>query len=192
MTPFIVVYGRPRGTRTRNTQFWRLVLYQLNYWPVFFIKKAWQIPILPGSFPPSTFSVYGLNFWVRNVTRCTPVAIFTKQFMCHRHWILYNNPFQVQNCLSFIRLKIRLISIGQLKTLLLLHPQPINLLVSKMSYRILILKSVSHLDAFSGYLFQTWLPSYATGVTTGTLEVCPSRSSRTKDRSSQYSNAYSG
>ena len=42
------------------------------------IKKAWQVPILPGGFPPSTFSVYGLNFWVRNGTRCTPAAILTK------------------------------------------------------------------------------------------------------------------
>ena len=42
------------------------------------IKKAWQVPILPGGFPPSTFSVYGLNFQVRNVSGCTPVALLTK------------------------------------------------------------------------------------------------------------------
>ena len=45
-------------------------------------KKTWQLPILPEGCPPSTFSVYGLNFQVRNVTGCTSVAIVTK---------LYNN-----------------------------------------------------------------------------------------------------
>ena len=51
----------------------------------------------------------------------------------------------------------------------------------------LVLRQVSRLDAFSGYPFHTQLPCDATGVTTGTPEVCPSRSSRTKDRSSQVS-----
>jgi hypothetical protein len=45
----------------------------------------------------------------------------------------------------------------------------------------LILEQVSHLDAFSGYLFLAWLPSRATGMTTGQLEASPSRSSRTRD-----------
>ena len=48
---------------------------------------------------------------------------------------------------------------------------------------ILILWSASRLDAFSGYPFQTWLPGDASGKTTGTPGVCPSRSSRTRDRS---------
>ena len=45
--------------------------------------------------------------------------------------------------------------------------------------RILILRWASHLDAFSGYPFRTWLPGGAAGATTGTPEVRPSRSSRT-------------
>ncbi len=60
---------------------------------------------------------------------------------------------------NLIRISIRLISTGQLKNLRSLHPQPINLLVSKVTYdlksRVFILKLVSHLDAFSGYPFQT-------------------------------------
>ena len=44
----------------------------------------------------------------------------------------------------------------------------------------LILGGASRLDAFSGYPFRTWLPSDATGVTTGSPEVRPTRSSRTK------------
>jgi hypothetical protein len=53
--------------------------------------------------------------------------------------------------------------------------------------RNLVLEGASRLDAFSGYPFQTWLPCYATGVTTGVPEVCPSWSSRTKDSFPQVS-----
>ena len=45
----------------------------------------------------------------------------------------------------------------------------------------LIFRRVSHLDAFSAYLFRAWLPSGAAGTTTGTPEARPSRSSRTRD-----------
>ena len=51
----------------------------------------------------------------------------------------------------------------------------------------LVLRGVSRLDAFSGYPVRTWLPSDATGVTTGTPAVRPSRSSRTRDGASQVS-----
>jgi len=54
----------------------------------------------------------------------------------------------------------------------------------------LVSRWVSRLDAFSGYPVRTWLPCYAAGATTGPLEVRPSRSSRTKDRSSQFSYTY--
>jgi len=59
-----------------------------------------------------------------------------------------------------------------------LHLPPINLVVSQGSYPVspvgdLILGRASHLDAFSGYPFQTWLPSDAPGGTAGTPEVCP-------------------
>ena len=58
-----------------------ILLFVYNFFQK--IKKAWQVPILPGGFPPSTFSVYGLNFWVRNGTRCTPAAILTKLCVYH-------------------------------------------------------------------------------------------------------------
>ena len=45
----------------------------------------------------------------------------------------------------------------------------------------LILKRVSRLDAFSGYLFRRSPTSHAPGGTTGTRELRPSRSSRTRD-----------
>ena len=87
----------------------------------------------------------------------------------------------------------RLISIGQLHTLPCFHLRPIYdiVYVEPYSFRMrdLILGGVSRLDAFSVYLVHTWLPSYALGSTTGAPEVCPSRSSRTKDSSLQISYA---
>jgi len=53
--------------------------------------------------------------------------------------------------------------------------------------RDLVLRLVSRLDAFSGYPFRTWPPGHAAGATTGSPEVRPSRSSRTRDGSSQVS-----
>ena len=87
------------------------------------------------------------------------------------------------------------ISIGQLHALLRFHLRPIYLLVWKGSYQLkavgyLILRCASRLDAFSVYHIHTQLPSCALGRTTGAPEVCPSRSSRTKDSSSQISCAH--
>ena len=55
----------------------------------------------------------------------------------------------------------------------------------------LILGRASRLYAFSGYHNRTSLPSRAIGMTTGTQEVRPSRSSRTKDSPPQISYAHS-
>ena len=52
---------------------------------------------------------------------------------------------------------------------------------------VLVSRGVSRLDAFSGYPDRTELPCTAAGATTGPPEVRPSRSSRTRDRSSQNS-----
>ena len=54
----------------------------------------------------------------------------------------------------------------------------------------LILGKVSRLYAFSAYPDRSSLPSYATGVTTGTQELRPPRSSRTKGRPPQISYAH--
>ena len=92
-------------------------------------------------------------------------------------------------------LSVRPISTSQLNALLHLHLRPINVIVSHGSYLKggnLFLWGASHLDAFSAYPVHTWLPSYALGRTTGAPEVCPSRSSRTKNSSTQISNAHSG
>ena len=90
----------------------------------------------------------------------------------------------------------RPISNSQLRTLLHFHLCPIYLVVFKGSYFFrmgyLILRGASRLDAFSVYPFPTWLPGREPGGSTGTPEVSPSRSSRTKDSSSQISYAHAG
>ena len=84
----------------------------------------------------------------------------------------------------------RAIRTARLSELPHLHLRPIDVVVYHGPRRDLVLRSVSRLDAFSGYPFRTWLPGDATGVTTGSPEVRPSRSSRTRDSSSQVSNTH--
>ena len=91
----------------------------------------------------------------------------------------------------------RPISTGQLHTLRCFHFRPINPVVwlgalTHDGVGDLILERASRLDAFSGYPFRTWLTSRAPGGTTGTPEVRPSRSSRTRDSLPQVSCARGG
>ena len=97
--------------------------------------------------------------------------------------------------LPFVHLSwssVRPISNSQLRALLLFHLCPIYLVVFKGSHGYLILRGASRLDAFSVYPFRTWLPGCAIDMTTGAPAVRPSRSSRTKDSSSQISSARAG
>ncbi len=85
----------------------------------------------------------------------------------------------------------RAIRTARLKGLPLLYLRPIDVVVFHGPRRDLVSRLVSRLDAFSGYPFRTWPPGRATGVTTGSPEVRPSRSSRTRERSSQVSYTHS-
>ena len=106
------------------------------------------------------------------------------------------------NFLSYLSLTItfwlspRPISNSQLHALLHFHLCPIYLVVFKGSYYLrmgyLILRGASRLDAFSVYPVPTWLLGHEPGGSTDTPEVSPSRSSRTKDSSSQISYAHAG
>ena len=97
---------------------------------------------------------------------------------------------------AFSRLSPRPISNSQLHVLPHFHLCPIYLVVFKGVYFIrmgyLILRGASRLDAFSVYPFRTWLPGHGFGKPTGPPAVRPSRSSRTKDSSSQISCAHAG
>jgi hypothetical protein len=94
------------------------------------------------------------------------------------------------------RAKTSTVSTGALHTLLRFHVPPIKLVVFQRSYLFpvggLILRPVSRLDAFSGSPLLRSLLGCATGVTTDTRALSPSRSSRTRDRSSQTPSAHSG
>src|SRR6266852_6832558 len=88
----------------------------------------------------------------------------------------------------------RPISTGQLHALLRFHLPPIKVVVFDWpSYAAvaalgdLISRHASRLDAFSGYHCWTSLRSDAPGGTAPSQEVHPSRSSRTRDSSSQVS-----
>ena len=91
----------------------------------------------------------------------------------------------------------RPISTGRLNTSPCVHLRPIYLVVYQGPYPVnpvgdLISKCVSRLDAFSAYRFRRSQTSHAPGGTTGTRELRPSRSSRTRDSSPQISYAYGG
>src|SRR6202007_2173099 len=65
----------------------------------------------------------------------------------------------------------RAISTSKLHASRHFHTWPINVVVYHGSRRSLVLRLVSRLDAFSGYLFHTELPCCAAGATTGPPEV---------------------
>ena len=116
--------------------------------------------------------------------------------------------FPIRKCLHFRLPKIpvcrfphswsspRPISNSQLHALLHFHLCPIYLVLFKGSYFFrmgyLILRLASRLDAFSVYPPRAWLPGRGVGTPTGPPAARPSRSSRTKDSSSQISSACAG
>ena len=136
-------------------------------------KKGWYFRIIP---------MYSIHSKLH-------IEIYTISFN-----ISWNNSSFTYQPASW--LSPRPISDSQLHTLPCFHLCPINLVVFKGSYYFrmgyLILRGASRLDAFSVYPFPTWLLGHALGRTTDTPEVSPSRSSRTKDSSSQISYAHAG
>ena len=88
------------------------------------------------------------------------------------------------------------ISNSQLHVLPHFHLCPIYLVVFKGVYFLrmgyLILRGASRLDAFSVYPFRAWLLGRRLGSLTDAPAARPSRSSRTKDSSSQISYAHAG
>src|SRR5205085_10364994 len=89
----------------------------------------------------------------------------------------------------------RPISTGLLRMSPSFQIRPINLVIFQGSYSLkgmgeLISRSASHLDAFSGYPIRTYLTCGALGRPADTPEVRSSRSSRTRDESSQLSTSH--
>ena len=153
--------------------------------------------------PFTTIGAKKLNCCVRHGNRCDLLAIATthlhiyKRTLFSQNWIVFNyktiKPF-------LHRLKMVKSSTDQywsapyIAVLPLPTYLPDHLSGVLLTYVMgnLILRGASRLDAFSVYPVHTQLPSDALGRTTGTPAVCPSRSSRTKDSSSQISCARDG
>ena len=109
----------------------------------------------------------------------------------------HENSIASTNVFERVRSSPRPISTGRLNTLPCVHLRPINLVVYQGPYPVnpvgdLILRQASRLDAFSAYPFRRSPTSRALGRTTGTRELRPSRSSRTRDSSPQISYARRG
>ena len=145
-------------------------------------------PTLPGSLPPSTIGAGGLNFRVRNGNGCDPAAMATE--ICCQLGERRTRRSPPEDSIASTNIIVnpspRPISTGRLNTLPCLHLRPINVVVFHGPYLVdpvgnLILERASRLDAFSAYPFRRSLTSRALGRTTGTRELRPSRSSRTRD-----------
>ena len=140
----------------------------------------------------STFAVTGrrsnqLSHWA--ILQFFKILIYLENY-------IQLKPTSSSIYLSLLWLCPRPISNSQLHVLPHFHLCPIYLVVFKGVYFIrmgyLILRGASRLDAFSVYPFPAWLLCYAFGKTTDTPAASPSRSSRTKDSSSQISSARAG
>ena len=141
---------------------------QLSHRATITILKIFDIPSKP----------HTLNTYTSYHTFFPNTTIFCKTFVLH------------------FRSSPRPISNSQLHALLHFHLCPIYLVVFKGVYFFrmgyLILRGASRLDAFSVYPFRAWLLGRRLGSLTDAPAARPSRSSRTKDSSSQISYAHAG
>ena len=148
-------------------------------------------------FEPTTSAVTGRrsNQLSHRAKRYIPSKLHT-EFLLLLSFILQEITFSFLSLTITFWLSPRPISNSQLHALLHFHLCPIYLVVFKGSYYLrmgyLILRGASRLDAFSVYPVQTWLLCHALGNAADTPVVRPSRSSRTKDSSSQISYARAG
>ena len=149
---------------------------------------------------PTTFAVTGrrsnqLSHWAFS-KGYIPSKPHTLNIYTSYHTFFPNTTIFCKTFVLHFRSSPRPISNSQLHALRHFHLCPIYLVVFKGSYFFrmgyLILRGASRLDAFSVYPFPTWLPGREPGGSTGTPEVSPSRSSRTKDSSSQISYSHNG
>jgi hypothetical protein len=156
------------------------------------VKKFGGDLLSQGIYPQVPSARAGLTAVFGMGTGVTPPPWPPKTYMSSRLQELHSEH-EHQKCNS----SPRPISTGRLNTLPCVHLRPINLVVYQGPYPVnpvgdLISRRVSRLDAFSAYLFRRSQTSRAPGGTTGTRELRPSRSSRTRDSSPQISYAHGG
>ena len=129
----------------------------------------------------------------KNFIICYLQNIITHFFYFVQCYFIFFTPSKMH---TERELSPRLFSTGQLNGLLPLTPpayQP-----DRLSGALTLMSGIPYLEerftlrCFQRLPYNTWLPSYAFGKTTGTPVVCPFRSSRTKNGPSQVSFACDG
>ena len=151
--------------------------------------KVLETPIIPFDQSPTKYIIHTF--------KTTYMLTFPWELTsCVADWILYSAGVTSWLRLSAFWSSPHPISNSQLHALLHFHLCPIYLVVFKGVYFFrmgyLILRGASRLDAFSVYPFRAWLLGRRLGRLTDAPAARPSRSSRTKDSSSQISYAHAG
>ena len=151
--------------------------------------KVLETPIIPFDQSPTKYIIHTF--------KTTYMLTFPWELTsCVADWVLYSAGVTSWLRLSAFWSSPHPISNSQLHVLPHFHLCPIYLVVFKGVYFFrmgyLILRGASRLDAFSVYPFRAWLLGRRLGSLTDTPAARPSRSSRTKDSSSQISYAHAG
>ena len=151
--------------------------------------KVLETPIIPFDQSPTKYIIHTF--------KTTYMLTFPWELTsCVADWVLYSAGVTSWLRLSAFWSSPHPISNSQLHVLPHFHLCPIYLVVFKGVYFFrmgyLILRGASRLDAFSVYPFRAWLLGRRLGSLTDAPAARPSRSSRTKDSSSQISSARAG
>ena len=151
--------------------------------------KVLETPIIPFDQSPTKYIIHTF--------KTTYMLTFPWELTsCVADWVLYSAGVTSWLRLSAFWSSPHPISNSQLHVLPHFHLCPIYLVVFKGVYFFrmgyLILRGASRLDAFSVYPFRAWLLGRRLGSLTDAPAARPSRSSRTKDSSSQISYAHDG
>ena len=151
--------------------------------------KVLETPIIPFDQSPTKYIIHTF--------KTTYMLTFPWELTsCVADWVLYSAGVTSWLRLSAFWSSPHPISNSQLHVLPHFHLCPIDLVVFKRVYSFwmgyLILRGASRLDAFSVYPFRAWLLGRRLGSLTDAPAARPSRSSRTKDSSSQISYAHAG
>ena len=151
--------------------------------------KVLETPIIPFDQSPTKYIIHTF--------KTTYMLTFPWELTsCVADWVLYSAGVTSWLRLSAFWSSPHPISNSQLHVLPHFHLCPIYLVVFKGVYFFrmgyLILRGASRLDAFSVYPFRAWLLGRRLGSLTDAPAARPSRSSRTKDSSSQISYARAG
>ena len=167
---------------------------KLTGWQVIYFLVHFPVCLIVAFNLSSNLLVYSLTinlFTINSFTCLLKTCLLYKQYLHKQSYKGLFNPLSwTTQSVSPKRRKFRAISSARLWHRCLYTCTLSTSSSTTTLNGVLILRLASHLDAFSAYPFQTQIPSGAPGGTTGKPEVCPSRSSRTSDGTTQNSRAH--